>query len=183
MKPVSFLCFCIWHENFLPRFVLLVFYLLKFIFIEGWLLYNVVVVSAMHQWESLIIICIPASRTLPPHPSRSSQMSGWGPCICYTEWRKSEREKQISFINTYIGKLEKSFWWTYLQRRNGDTDIENSLIDTVGEEEGRTNSESSIDMYTLSCVKEIDFYFLHPLVFLKGKKGKGYDVSLLVFLN
>ena len=73
MKLVSFLCFCIWHEKFLPRFILLVFYLLTFTFIGGWLLYNVAVVSAIHQWESLIIICIPPSRTLPSHPSRSSQ--------------------------------------------------------------------------------------------------------------
>ena len=32
-------------------------------------------------------------------------------------------------------------------------------------------------------VKEIDFYFLYPLVFLKWKKEKGYDLSLLVFFK
>ena len=33
----------------------------------------------------------------------------------YTEWSKSERKKQISYINTYIWKLELWYWWTYLQ--------------------------------------------------------------------
>ena len=29
---------------------------------------------------------------------------------CYTEWSKSERENQISFINIYICNLEKGYW-------------------------------------------------------------------------
>ena len=29
------------------------------------------------------------------------------PRACYTEWSKSEREKQISYIYTYIWNLEK----------------------------------------------------------------------------
>ena len=37
--------------------------------------------------------------------------------VCHTEWSKSEREKQISYINAYIGNLEKWYWWTYLQAR------------------------------------------------------------------
>ena len=40
-----------------------------------------------------------------------------------------------------------------MQGRNGDTDIENGLMDTAGEGEGGKNWESSIDIYTLSCVK------------------------------
>ena len=28
--------------------------------------------------------------------------------VCYTEWSKSEREKQISYINTHIWKPEKN---------------------------------------------------------------------------
>ena len=42
---------------------------------------------------------------------------------CYTEWSKSEREKQISYINAYIWNIEKWYWWTYLQGSNGDADI------------------------------------------------------------
>ena len=28
--------------------------------------------------------------------------------LCYTEWSKSEREKPISYINTYVQNLEKT---------------------------------------------------------------------------
>ena len=141
---------------------------------------------------------------------------------------KSGREKQISYINSYIWNLEKWYWWTYLQGKNrdmdspddavvknltasaggardtsvipelerspgvgnsnpfqyswlensmdrggwqatvhgvtksqhnwahthnGDTDVEKEYVNTMGEGEGRTNWESSIDIYTLLCVK------------------------------
>ena len=32
----------------------------------------------------------------------------------YTEWKKSEREKQILYINAYVWNLEKRCWWTYI---------------------------------------------------------------------
>ena len=70
------------------------------------------------------------------------------PRACYTEWSKSEREKQIPYINAYIWNIEKWYWWTYLQGSNRGTDIENRLVDTVGEEEGGTDGESSIKTYT-----------------------------------
>ena len=41
-----------------------------------------------------------------------------------------------------------------MQGRN-DADIENGLVDMVGEGEGGTNGESGIDIYKLSCIKEI----------------------------
>ena len=93
---------------------------------------------------------------------------------------KSEREKQILYINacmicimagyrlwglydqshnqsdsawmhhTHIQNLGKQYWWTYLQRRNGDADVGNGLVDTVAEGEARTNWENSIDVYTLT---------------------------------
>ena len=71
----------------------------------------------------------------------------------YTEWSKSEREKQISYINAYIWNLEGWNWWTFLQGNKGDADIKNNLVDTVGEEEGGTNGKSSIETYILSYVK------------------------------
>ena len=44
------------------------------------------------------------------------------------EWSKSEREKQISYINICIWNLEKKwYWWMYLQGRSRDADIENRL--------------------------------------------------------
>ena len=62
--------------------------------------------------------------------------------------------EEISYINTYIWNLEW-YLWTYLQGRNGDSDKENGLVDPVGEGESGTNGESSIDIYTLPCIKQI----------------------------
>ena len=62
------------------------------------------------------------------------------------EWSKSEREKQIPYINACIWNLEKWYWWTYLQDRNRDTDVENGLVHTAGEEEGGASWEISTEM-------------------------------------
>ena len=67
------------------------------------------------------------------------------PRAYYTEWSKSEREKQIPYINAYIWNLEKWYWWTYLQGSNGDADTKNKLVDTVREGEAGTNGESSME--------------------------------------
>ena len=77
------------------------------------------------------------------------------PTTYYTEWSKSEIEKHISYINTYIWNLERWYWWTYLQDSNGDADIENRFMDTgTGKEgEGDMNGESSMEAYTLQYVK------------------------------
>ena len=75
------------------------------------------------------------------------------PRACYTEWSQSERGKQISYMKAFIRTREKRYWWTYLQGRNGDADVENRLMDTAGEGEDGTNGESSIDVYTQSRVK------------------------------
>ena len=50
----------------------------------------------------------------------------------YTEWSKSERVKQISYINAYMWNLEEWYRWTGLQGRNRDTDVENKHMDTKG---------------------------------------------------
>ena len=75
--------------------------------------------------------------------------------VCYTQWSMSEREKQILYISAYIWNLEKWYCWTYLKGKNGDTDVENGLVDTVGEGESEMNGESSINICTLSCVEWI----------------------------
>ena len=75
---------------------------------------------------------------------------------CRIEWSKSEREKQISYINAYMWNLEKWYRWTGLQGRNRDTDVKNKRMDTVGEEGGGgggMNWEIGIDTYTLMCIK------------------------------
>ena len=51
----------------------------------------------------------------PGDPLRMNQPSplqrrGWTYRLCHTEWRKSEREKQISCINTYMWNLEKNWY-------------------------------------------------------------------------
>ena len=38
-----------------------------------------------------------------------------------------------------------------MQGRDRDTDVENGLVETVEEGEGRTNGESSTDTYTTTC--------------------------------
>ena len=47
----------------------------------------------------------------------------------------SQREKQILYINTYIWNLEKWHQRIYLQNSNGETDIENKLVDMGRAEE------------------------------------------------
>ena len=47
------------------------------------------------------------------------------------------------------------YWWTYVQDRNRDADIENRFVDKVGEGEGGANWESNTEAYTIPCVKEI----------------------------
>ena len=78
---------------------------------------------------------------------------------CHTEWSKSEREIQISYINAYMWNLEKWYRWTGLQGRNWDTDVENKRMDTKWRKRqgrgggGVTNWAIGTDMYTLICIK------------------------------
>ena len=69
-----------------------------------------------------------------------------------TLWSRSEREKQIPYTNAYIWNLEDGADEP-IYRKKWRPNVENELVDTVGEGEGRTNSESSADIYTLSCEK------------------------------
>ena len=64
---------------------------------------------------------------------KNRNFGGYLKWVFYTEWSKSERENQISYINTYIWNLEKWYRWSYLQNRNRDTDIESKRMDTEGE--------------------------------------------------
>ena len=67
--------------------------------------------------------------------------------------REVIREKQILYINTYIWNLERCYWWNYLQGSNGNEDMEIRLVDTLEEEEGGINWESSMETYILPYVK------------------------------
>ena len=82
---------------------------------------------------------------------RSSEVDE--PRDCYTEWScKSEREKQISYINIYIWNLEKCYWWTYSQGSSSDTDVDNRLVDTAGKQ-GMRGTEGVALKHTLPYVK------------------------------
>ena len=79
---------------------------------------------------------------------------------CHTEWSKSEREKQISYINAYMWNLEKWYRWTSFQGRIRDTDVEKKTYGHQGEKVvggggggGVMNWEIGIDIYTLMCIK------------------------------
>ena len=52
------------------------------------------------------------------------------PTACYTEWNKSEREKQIFHMKADVWNLERWYWWTCLQGSHGCT--ENRVVDTAG---------------------------------------------------
>ena len=77
------------------------------------------------------------------------------PRAYYTEWSKSEKEKQISYIITYTWNPERWYWWNYLQGSNGGTDIENRLMDIGAGEEteggmyGKSNLETYITIYKI----------------------------------
>ena len=73
----------------------------------------------------------------------------------YTEWSKSERETQISYINAYMWNLERWYLWSNMQDSKEDTGIKNRLLDTVGEGEGGMIWENSIEAYALPYVKQI----------------------------
>ena len=57
----------------------------------------------------------------------------------YTEWNKSEREKEILYINANVWNLEKWYCWACLQGRSRDANIGNRHVDTVQEGEGEIN--------------------------------------------
>ena len=59
------------------------------------------------------------------------------------------------YTNTCIWNLERWYWWNHFQGSNRDSDTEIKLVDTVGEEEGGRNWESSMEICTLPYVKQI----------------------------
>ena len=73
------------------------------------------------------------------------------PRACYTEWSKLERERQKSFINSYIWHLEEWYCWAYLQGRDRNADPEDRLVDTATEGEDGTNWKSSVETYISIC--------------------------------
>ena len=73
----------------------------------------------------------------------------------YTEWNKSERERQILSINAYIWNLKWWYWWSYMQDSKGKTDVKNNLLDSVAQGESGMIWENNIETYTLPYVKQM----------------------------
>ena len=75
------------------------------------------------------------------------------PGAYYTEQNKSERERQILYINAYIWNLERWHQQSYMQGCKGDADVKNRLSDSVGEGEGGMIWENNIETCILPYVK------------------------------
>ena len=73
----------------------------------------------------------------------------------YTEWSKSERKTPMQYTNTYIWNLERWQQWPYMQDSKRDTDVKNSLLDSVGEGQDGMIWENSIETCILSYAKQI----------------------------
>ena len=84
--------------------------------------------------------------TLRPHGLQHTRL----PCPSPTPgaYSNSSPSSWWCHLKADIWNLEIWYWWA-LQRRIGDTDVEN----TVREGESRTNGESNINIYTLSGVR------------------------------
>ena len=90
------------------------------------LIYNRILLNHKKEWNRVIWKDVDGSR------------------VCHTDWSKSEREKQISDINTYI------YVFPYIR----DTYVENRYVHTRGEGEIGTYYDIMIDVYTTTpCVK------------------------------
>ena len=59
----------------------------------------------------------------------------------YTKWSKWDWERQLShgIVYTWNLKKKKRYKWIYKQNKNRHTDIENTLIVTKWEGDGRVN--------------------------------------------
>ena len=79
-----------------------------------------------------------------------------GPRDGHTGWSKSEREKQISYINIHMWDLGRFYRWSYLQSRNKDIYVVIKHMDTKGERRWM-NQEIGIGIHTLLCIKYINF--------------------------
>ena len=63
----------------------------------------------------------------------------------------SQKEKHQYNINAYIWNLER--WWPYMQYSKRDTDVNNRLLDSVGEGKGGMIWENSTETSIVPYVK------------------------------
>ena len=98
----------------------------------------------------------------------------------YTGWSKSEREKQMPYINTYMWNIEKWYGWTYLLGRNRDADeqdINRSMLPVHTHTHTHTPSASTSCPSFTTCVTSCT----HPHLVLQFSVR--FHVSLLPTLH
>ena len=78
----------------------------------------------------------------------------WMKPIIQTEISQKEKGKYCN-INAYIWNLERWKWWPYMQVDKGDTDINNRVLHSVGEDKGGMIWEKSFETCTLPYVKQM----------------------------
>ena len=76
-----------------------------------------------------------------------------------TEWTKSERERQILYINACVQNLEEWYWWACFLDRKGVPDIENRLW--TQQEKGRVRRTKRVawKIYTVMCKTDSQWEF------------------------
>ena len=62
--------------------------------------------------------------------------------VMHSERSQKEKDNYHILMYIYIWNLEKWYWSIYLGDCNRDADIQNRLVDTVGEGEGGMNWQS-----------------------------------------
>ena len=67
--------------------------------------------------------------------------------VGYSPWGRKESDMTEWLHFHFSWTLEKWYWWTYF------SNTENRLMDSTGQGESGKNWESSIETYTLPCVK------------------------------
>ena len=81
------------------------------------------------------------------------------PRAYYTEWSKSEREREIPYTNAYIRNLERWYQIIYSQDSSGETDVEYRLMDTGrggrGWDVWRSNMKDDITICKIGSQQEL----------------------------
>ena len=73
--------------------------------------------------------------------------------VIQSEVNQKGKNKYPTLMDIY--GIQKLVLMNLVVGRNRDANTENGLVDTVGEGKSGMNGESSINIYTLSCIKQI----------------------------
>ena len=86
-----------------------------------------------------------------------------GPRDCHTKWSQAERKQSVvHYEHTYVESRKEWYWWSYMQSRNGDTDIENKYICTKVGVGWIRRLGIDIDTLLILCVKWVTIFFSRP---------------------